>query len=295
MKVIVTGGSGRLGRYLIKELLEHRFDVLCIDAAEPPMNLCQSIAADLTRAEELNGIFERADAVVHLARKRFPYTENGFDPSTRTWKTPDISADAQRFNDNVAITYNVLSAATAAGVEKIVCGSSLAVYGLYYPSTNVSPDYLPIDEDHPRRPQDPYGLSKLVGEKMCDSFCRKANVRIASLRFSGIYTETNWHVLDERKKDPTIRGTGALWSYVDARDAATACRLALQADFQDHQAFNICAPTTIMDVQTEELVRRYLPQVEGFKRGLQGNWCGYDTRKAAAMLDFRARHLFHDG
>jgi nucleoside-diphosphate-sugar epimerase len=130
---------------------------------------------------------------------------------------------------------------------------------------------------------------------MCDSFCRKANGRIASLRFSGIYTETNQHVLAERKKDPTIRGTGALWSYVDARDAATACRLALEADFHNHQAFNICAPTTIMDAPTEDLVRRYLPGVERLKPGLQGNWCGYDTRKAALMLDFRARHLFQDG
>jgi nucleoside-diphosphate-sugar epimerase len=295
MKVVVTGGSGRLGRYLIRELLEHRFDVLCIDAAEPPADLCRSLTADLTRAEELHGIFERADAVVHLARKRFPYTENGFDRPTGTWKTPDIPGDAQRFNQNVAITYNVLSAATAAGVRKIVCGSSLAVYGLYYPATNFSPDYLPVDEDHPRRPQDPYGLSKLVGEEICDSFKRKANVRIASLRFSGIYTETNRRVPAERKKDPTIRGTGALWSYIDARDAATACRLALQADFQHHQAFNICAPTTFMDTPTEELVRRYLPRVQRVEPGLQDNWCGYDTRKAAATLGFRARHLFHDG
>lgn len=295
MKVIVTGGSGLLGRYAIKELVEHGFDVLCVDAAQPSTDLCRFVIADLMKMEELHGIFEGADAVVHLARRRFPYTANGFDPVSRTWKTPDLSGDAQRFNHNTAITYNVLSAATAAGTKKIVCGSSLAVYGLFYPSTDVSPDYLPVDEAYPRRPHDPYGLSKLVGEEMCDSFSRKGDVQIASLRFSGIYTAINFHVLAERRKDPTIRGTGALWSYVDVRDAATACRLALQADLQGHQGFNICAPTTLMDAPTEELVRRYLPRVERFKPGLQGNWCGYDTRKAATMLDFRARHLFHDG
>lgn len=295
MKVIITGGSGRLGQYAIKELLEHGFDVFCIDAAQRSMNLCRSIAADLMRMEELHGIFAGADAVVHLARKRFPYTEHGFDPVSRTWKTPDLSGDAQRFNHNTAITYNVLSAAMTAGIKKIVSGSSLAVYGLYYPSTDVTPDYLPVDEAHPRRPHDPYGLSKLVGEEMCDSFSRKGNIQVASLRFSGIYAETNIHVLAERRKNPTIRGTGALWSYVDVRDAATACRLALQTDLLGHQAFNICAPTTIMDVPTEELVRRYLPKVEPVRVALQGNWCGYDTRKAEAILGFRARHLFKDG
>ncbi len=295
MKVIVTGGAGRLGQYAVKELLEHGFDVLGIDTAQPPKNLCRFIVADLMNMEELHGIFAGADAVVHLARKRFPYTENGFDPVTWTWKTPDVSGDAQRFNHNTAITYNVLSAATAAGTKKIVCGSSLAVYGLFYPSTDVSPDYLPVDEAHPRRPHDPYGLSKLVGEEMCDSFSRKGNVQVASLRFSGIYAETNIHVLAERRKNPTIRGTGALWSYVDVRDAATACRLALQTDLLGHQAFNICAPTTIMDTPTEELVRRYLPKVEPIRAALQGNWCGYDTHKAEAILGFRARRLFKDG
>ena len=291
MKAVVTGGSGRLGQYAIKELLEHGFDVLGIDAAQPAANLCRFVIADLMKMEELQGIFEGADALVHLARKRFPYTANGFDPLSRTWKTPDVVGDAERFNQNTAITYHVLCAAMTAGIKRIVSGSSLAVYGLYYPSTDVSPDYLPVDEAHPRRPHDPYGLSKLVGEEMCDSFSRNGDVRIASLRFSGIYSDTDIHVLEERRKDPTMRGTGALWSYVDVRDAAAACRLALQVDFRGHQAFNICAPTTIMDEPTEELVRRYLPAVKRITTGLEGNRCGYDTRKAEAILGFRAPHL----
>jgi nucleoside-diphosphate-sugar epimerase len=295
MKVIVTGGAGRLGRYAIGEFLQHRFDVLSIDAAPPETNLCRFVAADLLDAEPLQGIFTDADAVVHLARRRFPYTENGFDAASGTWKTPDVSGDARRFNDNTAMTYNVLSAAIAAGVKKIVCGSSLAVYGFFYPSTETNPDYLPVDENHPRRPQDPYGLSKLVGEHIGDSFSRKAVAQIASLRFSGIYAAENAAVLAARKINPTIRGAGALWSYVDFRDAAIACRLALQANFAGHEAFNICAPTTIMDEPTDELVRRYLPKVKRVTAGPEPNWCGYDTRKAESVLGFTARRLFQNG
>lgn len=295
MKVIVTGGAGRLGRYAIAELLEHGGDAVAVDASEPEANLCRFVRADLGDAGALGEIFSGADGVVHLARRRFPYTENGFDPASGAWKTPDIAGDAERFNENTAMTYNVLSAAVAAGVKKIVCGSSLAVYGLFYPAAPVSPEYLPVDEKHPRRPQDPYGLSKLVSEHMCDSFARKTNAQIASLRFSGIYAAENARVLIERQKNPTIRGTGALWSYVDFRDAAAACRLALEADFRGHEAFNICAPTTIMETPTEELARRYLPKAERINAGLSGNGSGYATEKAETTLGFKARHFFRNG
>ena len=105
----------------------------------------------------------------------------------------------------------------------------------------MQPEYLPLDEQHPLRPQDPYGLTKLIGEKLCDSLAQRSGAQIASLRLAGVYTEAHRSLLAERKKNPLIRGTGALWSYVDARDAARACRLALEARFTGHEAFNICA------------------------------------------------------
>lgn len=294
MKTIVTGGAGRLGRYAIKELLERGINVAAVDAQEPPEALCPFLEADLTQPERLREIFAGAEAVVHLARRRFLYTENGYDAASGTWRTPDIAGDAERFNHNTAMTYNVLATAAAVGVKKIVCGSSLAVYGFYYPSAPSAPDYLPIDEDHPRRPHDPYGLSKLIGETMCDAFSRKAGLRIASLRFSGIYAPENARVLAERRKNPVIRGAGALWSYVDVRDAAAACRLALEADFAGHEAFNICAAMTIMDEPTADLVRRWWPAAKNIRADLEGNRSGYATAKAERVLGFRARRLFHD-
>ncbi len=133
-------------------------------------------------------------------------------------------------------------------------------------------------------------MTKLVGEKLCDSFAKKMAVQIASLRFAGIATDEQYPVLLERQKDPLCRGTGALWSYIDVRDAAVACRLAVERDFSGHEAFNICAPKTIMKEPTLELVQRYLPQVKLIKSGLKDNWCGYDAAKAESILGFRAAH-----
>lgn len=291
LKVAITGGHGRLGQAAIRELLTYGHEVLAIDIAEPPKKPCPWKAVDLRDLKFLLRAIEDCEGFVHLARVRFPYTEVGFDPAARAWNAPDTVGDAERFADNVAMTYNVLAVASSLGARQVVSGSSLAIYGLYYPVRPLRPEYLPIDETHPLRPQDPYGISKLVGEKLCDAFAQKSDMRIASLRFAGIATETLYPVLTERRKDPLCRGTGALWSYIDVRDAASACRLALEADFRGHEAFNICAPLTMMASPTDELIKKYLPEVKRIQHGLRGRWCGYDTKKAERVLRFQAQHL----
>jgi len=291
MRVVVTGGSGRLGQFVVRELFTHAHQVSALDAVKPRECPAPTYVADLAKIDALFDPFKNADAVIHLARLRFPYTESGFNAATQRWEFADVAGDTARFNANVAMTNNVITAAETAGVKKLVVGSSLAIYGLYYPRMALQPDYLPIDEAHSLRPQDPYGLSKIVGEKLCDAASQRSGMQIASLRFSGIYTEEHRPLLAQRKTNPIIRGTGALWSYIDVRDAARACRLAIEADFASHQAFNICAPDTIMDLPTRELAQLYLPEIKDLREALSGRNSGYSVAKAKAMLGFEAKLL----
>jgi nucleoside-diphosphate-sugar epimerase len=278
-----------LGQYVIRELFTHAHGVSSLDVVKPRECLCPTHVVDLEKFDALAVHLKNADAVVHLARLRFPYTETGFDPTRQKWIFADPAGDAERFRQNVTVTNNVLTMAEACGIRRFVCGSSLAVYGLYYATTAMVPDFLPIDEEHPRRPQDPYGLTKLIGEQLCEAFAWRTGAQVASLRFAGIYTEAHRAMLLERRSDPQIRGTGALWSYVDARDAARACRLALETEFSGHQAFNICAQKTMMSTPTRELVANYLPEVADLRAGLNDCDSAYSVLKARHMLNFEAR------
>jgi len=277
MKVIVTGGAGRLGQLVIRELQTAGHAVLSLDRVPLSTPLCPAWVADLTRAGDLYQALRGADGVIHLA----------------AWQAPNLTPDTETFANNVAATYNVLKAASDLGVERVVLASSVAAYGYIYAPRMPPPEYLPLDEAHPCIPQDPYGLSKLVGEQIADAFVRLRPMQVASLRLAGINFDLAYERFAERWRTPTLR-LGGFWSYVDGRDAAAACRLALEADFRGHEVFNVAAPTSTMPEPTADLVQRYVPGVKRLKEGLAGNWSGLEATKAERVLGWRARHRWED-
>jgi UDP-glucose 4-epimerase len=291
MKVVVTGGAGLIGRNCSEHLATKGHDVLALDRVAIEPGRGKSRVADLANVSDLEGVFRGADAVIHTARVPFPYASAGYDAATRTWHKPDLMADIERFNLNVSMTYNVFGAALAAGVRKLVVGSSLAVYGLYYPSRPAVPDYLPVDEDHPLRPDDHYGVTKLLGEDMADAFARKHAMDIVSLRFPVVFDGDEAKLLS--RQTIAIRGFGALGTYLHVHDAAEGCRLALESKLHGHEAFNLCASTTLMPRPTIDLVRELMPEVTDFRRTDRGNWAGYDTAKAYKILGFQATHFIN--
>ncbi|HWP58649.1 MAG TPA: NAD(P)-dependent oxidoreductase [Candidatus Acidoferrales bacterium] len=273
-KVIVTGGSGRLGQFVIRELLEHGYEVLSIDRTPPAEKLCPSWLLDLREPGNLHDACRGAFGVVHLG----------------AYQAPGLAPDAELFGNNVQATYNVLKAAAELGIKKIVIGSSTAAFGFIYALRPWLPDYLPLDEKHPARPQDPYGLSKVVGEQIAESFAwTYPDTTIASLRFPGIVFDLSYEIVRQRWNDPKGRAAG-FWAYIDARDAAAACRLALEASFTGHETMIVAAPTSSMREPTDELLRRFLPSVKKSNPSLAGNWSGVSSEKAERLLGFKAAH-----
>ncbi len=205
MKVVVTGGAGRLGQLVIRELQTAGHAVLSLDRVPLSTPLCPAWVADLTRAGDLYQALRGADGVIHLA----------------AWQAPNLTPDTETFANNVSATYNVLQAAHDLGIDRVVLASSVAAYGYIYAPRMPPPEYLPLDEAHPCIPQDPYGLSKLVGEQIADAFVRLRPMQIASLRLAGINFDLAYERFAERWRTPTLR-LGGFWSYVDGRVPAGA-------------------------------------------------------------------------
>jgi nucleoside-diphosphate-sugar epimerase len=274
MKIVVTGSSGQFGQHLVRNLTAAGHDILGLDRVANP-SLRPSWVCDLSRTGDLFDAFAGAEAVIHLA----------------AIPAPNLAPDGVTFDNNVSATYNVLKAAADLKIRKLVVASSIAAYGFLYAQKIIEPKYLPLDENHPCQPTDPYGLSKLVGETIADSFAAQTGATIASLRFPGINFDPEFKLIRERLSNPRYRLPG-FWTYIDARDAARACRLGIEAAPPGHTVFNAAAPTSNMRQPTDDLLRQYLPGVKKNKNELVGNWSGMDSSKAERILGFRAQHVW---
>lgn len=275
MKIVVTGGSGQLGQRVVHELCEHGHQVLSIDRKPHPAGFRPSWTIDLLSPASLFEACAEAEGIVHLAAHI----------------APNLTTDCATFNDNVNMTYNVLRVASQCGVGRVVLASSIAAYGYLYGMAGSTPDYLPVDEEHRCEPTDPYGLSKVVGERLADAFTLHGGMSIASLRLPGVNYDPAFRRIRDLMKDPGFRRSG-FWSYIDVRDAATACRLAIEASFGGHRIFNIAASTSNMREPTHTLVDQFMPELKAIRTNADGNWSGIDSSRAARELGFRAEHVW---
>ncbi|ACZ42228.1 NAD-dependent epimerase/dehydratase [Thermobaculum terrenum ATCC BAA-798] len=241
-KVVVTGGSGKAGRAVVRDLLEHGYEVLSVDLVPPAERLCPSLVADLTDLGETYDAFKGYEMVVHLA----------------AIPAPGIRTDEVTFRTNTLSTYNVFSVAKDIGMSRVVWASSETTLGL--PFDREQPAYAPIDENHPLYPESSYALSKVLGEEMARQFNRWTGIPFIGLRFSNIMEPQDYAQFPTFWDDPTKRKWN-LWGYVDARDVAQACRLGLQADINSAEVFIIAAADTVMNRPSRELLAEVFPNV----------------------------------
>ncbi len=199
------------------------------------------VQADLTDAGDAFAIVRGVDAVVHAGAIPDP-----------TKNPPHVV-----FENNLMATFNVLEASVRFGVGRFVNVSSETIPGFFFPERPFLPDYVPVDEEHPIRPQDPYALSKWFGELLMDSAAARSEIRCISLRPSWVQNEDNY----ERNLGPQVRDPAVLspnlWSYTDAYDLADAMVLAVESDLPGHEVCYIAAPDNVGNRRLAELVRRY--------------------------------------
>ena len=275
MKVVVTGGSGLTGYHVVEDLFEHGYQVSIVDRVRPKNDLAPYRFVDLEDLGQAIGALGGADAVVHLAAIPRPI----YDTNEVVFRT------------NVMTTFNVLEAATILGIQKVIYASSISVIGYPFFYRYFAPAYVPINEDHPRLPQDPYAMSKYMGEEIASSFVRRGGINIISLRLAWVHTPESFKAQLMPMWDDPAAGATNLWWYVDGRDAAQAFRLALESDLEGHHAFFIGASDSFMKIPSQQLVREYYPEAE-VRLELSGTTAMVSSRKAEKMLGYKANYTW---
>lgn len=240
--VCVTGAAGRAGRAVVAELMEHGHRVMATDLVAPADDLgIPVLRADLTDYGQAAEVLQGADAVVHLAN--IP--------------APDLRTPAVTFNSNVTMNFNVFMAAAHLGLGRVVWASSETTLGLPF---DVPPRYAPVDEDHYPVPTTTYALSKVASETIAGHISHWSGIPFVALRFSNILGPADYPEFPSFWPDPQLRKWN-LWGYIDERDAAAACRLALDAPLEGSSSFIIAAADTVMARPSAELMREVFPGV----------------------------------
>lgn len=282
MNILVTGGAGGIGTYVVAELARAGHAVISFDRQLPAERdwSVQHRVGDHESLGDLVEVSAGVDAIVHLSAI----------PHPRTHPNPTV------FRTNVIGTFNVHEAAAICGVPLVVSTSSQSAYGFAYQHRPFLPKYLPLDEDHPDLSQDSYGLSKMVGEQIAHGFHRRNDMRVCSIR-------PPWVVLPpyysgERFRDMVRPASwnGTLFSYLDVRDLATVFRMVVEAPAEQIQdeVFNVAADDALALEPLAELLPRLEPALEPLAGNIKGHASMVSAERIKRRLGWSPRYSWRD-
>ncbi len=279
--IIVTGGSGKVGRAAVKDLMEHGYDVVSIDQVAPPgiSNPPKPGEPRFSRLDitdfgavmaMLSGINDRVQGevtgIVHMG----------------AIAAPGQAADHVIFETNTISTYNVFEAARRLGIRNIVWASSETVFGIPYPA---GPKYVPVDEEI-ELPQTSYSLSKLMGEKLAEQYCLwDPQTKIIGLRLSNVQEPQDYANFESYQQSAQTRRFN-LWTYIDARDAAQAIRLSLESKLKGAHVFGIANSNSLMRMGNDQMLDEVFPGTPR-KRPLKPNESLISIEKAQRVLGYK--------
>ena len=268
MKIIVTGRSGRAGRFITEDMVSHGYDVVNADMSSGLDQGVRFVAVDVTDFGQVVSVTKGADAIIHMA----------------AIPNPIMAPEHEVFRVKMVSNWNVLGAAEIHDIPKLALASSVNAIGAVFSKAPVAPEYFPIDEQRPTRVEDGYGQSKWLGEEMANAVCRCREVQIASMRFHALMDDETQR---KRQEVPVTKPTGKssmdFWGWTDLQDAARACRLAIEKDWRGHEVFFINGDEATLSIPTFEAIVRVYPGVP-LRKPLDGFASVLDTSKVERIM-----------
>jgi len=288
--IAVTGGNGKIGSALLSHLNDHGYETVDLARGKRREEVSDTyITTDLLDAGETYGALAKsdADAVVHMG----------------TIPDPNRTPQFRTYESNVMSAAHVLEASEALGLEACSLASSINAMGAEHQTRDPQVDYLPVDESHPRTPDDSYGIAKHAMEVTADGFGRRPDCEttISTLRFPWVpsdeevveYFAEADRSLDALHEDDPWSGRQVLFSYLHVEDACAVARSAVEADYTGHETFWAVAGDTTADVPTARLVETFYPEAD-VRDPLEGTETVFDLSKAADLLGWEPAVSWRD-
>lgn len=279
MKVVVTGGLGAVARWIVRELTDGRggripHEVTVFDRRPGRIPGVRTIVADHEDFRAVADAIAGADAVLHLSANHL----------TAGVKPADL------FRSNVLGVFNVHEAARIHGVRRVVHWSSVAALGWSGQNDDFMPDYLPIDESHPLRATDAYGLSKAAGEAIARAFSERHGLETIALRHVWTVGPADWIWL--WRNGGKRHGRWIHYAYLDARDAAVASRRALEVAAPGHAVAYLAADDSCAPMPLGELLPRLRPGVAEVAARLGPMQSAISNLRAKSLLGWQPVHTW---
>ena len=288
-RIIVTGGSGKAGQYIIAELLDAGHTILNLDLMAMEHPSVHTLKTDLADSGQVfnalsgqwalrepfpEGPPPRPDAVIHLAG----YARNMLVPDNET------------FRSNTLATYNICEAACKLGIRKIIIVGSITVYGVSFAQGEVDYPSFPIEESQDVNPTDTYAIAKMCAERVARGFAARFSADIYILRIGHVIgpEEYNEEIFYSYVHEPELWKVHG-WSYTDARDLGGMCEAALQTSGLGFQVFNAVNDSITNQGRTADFLKRLYPHIP-ITREMEEFEAPLSNAKIKRLLGFREKH-----
>ena len=272
--IVVTGAAGRLGRRVLQLLADQGREILATDQVEADDLPAEFVRCDLGNAGAVHDVLKGAEAVIHM----------GAIPG------PSRAEPRVIFENNVPADFNVMMSAAELGLRRVVFSSSAFGMGWAHDGNAFVPRYLPLDEEHPMMPFEPYGLTKQVGEDIGRMIARTSDTTVVSLRFTNVALPEVQAEFPWPAPTPENPLTLVMWAYADARDVAEAQVLALDVEIEEYEAFMLAQPSSRFQEPTVDIVKNNFGDRVEIREGLSDTASVISTAKAQRMLGWRPSH-----